>query len=102
MMKFDHVAINVADIAKSVAWYTERVGAKVLYQDDTWGLVEVGGVKLALTILNQHPAHVAFDLGAEPGEDLFRKGKTHRDGSISYYVNDPDGNAVEFIHYPTS
>ena len=101
-MKFDHVAINVSDIARAATWYTERVGAKVLYQDATWGLLEVGGVKLALTIPDQHPAHVAFDLGENPGEDVFRKGKTHRDGSISYYVNDPDGNAVEFIHYPAT
>jgi catechol 2,3-dioxygenase-like lactoylglutathione lyase family enzyme len=101
-MKFDHVAINVADIARSIAWYKERVGAEVLYQDDTWGFIRVVGVKLALTLKDQHPAHLAFDVGPNPTEEFFKGAKTHRDGSISKYVNDPDGNPVEWIHYPDS
>ena len=99
-MKFDHVAINVADIARSVAWYQEKLGAEVLYQDATWGFVRVGGAKLALTLKDQHPAHVAFDVGDNPPDEFFKGAKTHRDGSVSKYVSDPDGNSVEWIHYP--
>ncbi|MFO0910487.1 MAG: VOC family protein [Isosphaeraceae bacterium] len=99
-MKFDHVAINVNEIARSVAWYRDKVGAEVLYQDDTWAFLRVGGTKLALTLPGQHPAHLAFDIGATPPEGFFKGAKVHRDGSVSRYVTDPDGNAVEWIHYP--
>ncbi len=33
-MKFDHVALNVKDIARSVAWYKNL--AHVLYEESTW------------------------------------------------------------------
>jgi len=99
-MKFDHVAVNVADIAASVEWYSETLGAAVLYQDATWAFLEAGGVKIALTLKKQHPAHIAFDIGPNPPTEFFQKAKRHRDGSISRYVADPDGNAIEWIHYP--
>lgn len=99
-MKFDHVAVNVRDISKSVAWYVETLQANVLYKDDTWALLEAGGVKVALTLPQQHPGHLAFDIGPTPGEEFLKKAKRHRDGSVSRYVADPDGNAIEWIHYP--
>ena len=80
-MKIDHVAINVADIKKSVNWYVENMSAKVDYEDDTWAMLSIGDTKLALTIESQHPPHVAFcvedikDLGE--GAEI----KRHRDGS---------------------
>jgi catechol 2,3-dioxygenase-like lactoylglutathione lyase family enzyme len=99
-MKFDHVAVNVADVARSVEWYREALKARILYQDDTWAFLEAGGVKIALTVRRQHPSHIAFDVGKEPGEEFLRTAKRHRDGSISRYVTDPDGNAIEWIYYP--
>lgn len=99
-MKFDHVAINVSDIARSVGWYRETLGATILYQDETWAFLQIGGAKIALTQSRQHPAHIAFDVGPAPSEEFLAKAKAHRDGSISRYVVDPDGNAIEYIHYP--
>lgn len=99
-MKFDHVALNVKDISVSVRWYEEHLGARVLYQDDTWAFLEAGGVKLALTLPRQHPPHVAFDVGTAPSAEFLRKARPHRDGSVSQYVVDPDGNAIEWICYP--
>ena len=99
-MKFDHVAVNVADIAISVAWYRETLAAKVLYEDSSWAFLEAGGVKIALTVRSQHPAHIAFDIGPDPAEEFVEKAKRHRDGSISRYITDPDGNAIEWIWYP--
>ncbi len=101
-MNFDHVALNVKDIARSVEWYVKAVGAKVLYRDDTWAMLDAGGVKLALTLPNQHPRHIAFDVGRLPSEEFIRKARSHRDGSLSQYVVDPDGNAIEWIHYPAA
>ena len=44
--------------------------------------------------------YIAFDIGANPPETFFKGAKVHRDGTVSRYVSDPDGNAVEWIHYP--
>jgi catechol 2,3-dioxygenase-like lactoylglutathione lyase family enzyme len=99
-MKFDHVALNVRNISRSVEWYTGTLGAQVLYKDETWAFLEAGGMKIALTLKSQHPAHLAFDIGPEPPEGFIAKAERHRDGSISQYVTDPDGNAIEWICYP--
>lgn len=99
-MTFDHVAVNVRDVTRSVAWYREHLNATVVYQDDTWAFLEAGGVKIALTLPRQHPAHIAFDVGPEPPEGFLASAKRHRDGSVSRYIVDPDGNAIEWIHYP--
>jgi len=99
-MRFDHVAINVRNVAASVEWYRKTLGADVLYQDETWAFLEVGGVHLALTLRTQHPAHIAFDVGPVPSKEFLQKAKSHRDGTVSQYIVDPDGNAIEWIHYP--
>lgn len=101
-MRFDHVAVNVTDISRSVAWYTERLGASVLYADDSWAFLEAGGARIALTLKQQHPSHIAFDVGSEPTKEFIANAKRHRDGTVSRYEVDPDGNAVEYIHYPPS
>jgi catechol 2,3-dioxygenase-like lactoylglutathione lyase family enzyme len=99
-VRFDHVAVNVSDIARSVNWYKANLGAEVLYLDDTWAFLQAGGAKIALTLSSQHPAHMAFDVGPNPPPEFFKVAKVHRDGSVSRYVSDPDGNAIEWIHYP--
>ena len=99
-MKFDHVALNVSDIARAVEWYKETLGASELYKDATWALLLVGGMKIALTLAKQHPPHIAFDVGPDPPAEFLSTARHHRDGSVSKYILDPDGNAVEWIHYP--
>ena len=99
-MKFDHVAVHVSNVARSVAWYKETLGARVVYADATWAFLEAGGVKIALVLADQHPGHIAFDIGPAPSREFLRDARTHRDGSLSQYIADPDGNAIEWIHYP--
>jgi catechol-2,3-dioxygenase len=100
-MKFDHVALNVKEIRRSVLWYREHLHATVLHEDDTWAFLEVGGSKVALTVAHQHPPHVAFDIGPDVPSGFLDKARKHRDGSLSRYVADPDGNAIEWIYYPS-
>lgn len=103
-MQFDHVAVPSNDIAKSVEWYQQRVNAQVLYQDQTWAFLKVGGQKLALVTPTQHPPHVAVKVTEE---ELAAAAKlanvsidSHRDGTKGIYLADPFGNAVELICYP--
>ena len=94
-MILDHIAVNVENIADGVEWYCDNLlDVCILYQDETWAMLEVGGAKLALTISNQHRPHVAFRVESPP-----QGFKTHRDGSKFVYLSDPYGNVIEMICY---
>lgn len=104
-MKFDHVAINVKNINESIEWYLSRLGGELLYQDNSWGLIETCGVKIAFTLEKQHPPHICFIIDKEKKkslENLGHKFKKHRDGSLSTYINDNNGNYVEYLIWPRS
>ena len=89
-----HLAIVVTDVAASVRWYQENFACRVAYQDATWALLKFANISLALVIPAQHPPHVGFVV-----DDAARFGEltTHRDGTCSVYVEDPDGNALEMM-----
>ena len=103
-MELDHVAVPAADIAASVQWDVETLGASVLYQDGTWAFLRLGQGKLALVTPSQHPPHTAVRVeeaalakaAAEAGKPI----DSHRDGTQGIYISDPDGNQVELICYP--
>lgn len=96
------MAVPSANIAESVTWYVETLGASVLYQDGTWAFLRLGQGKLALVTPSQHPPHTAVRVSeaelahAAAGRTI----DTHRDGTKGIYVSDPDGNQVELICYP--
>jgi catechol 2,3-dioxygenase-like lactoylglutathione lyase family enzyme len=104
-VRFDHVALLVPDISAALAWWQRTVpGARILYADDSWGLLEAGGARIAFVTEGEHPQHVAFKvsseelarLAAEHGADVAR----HRDGSRSFYLETPGNGHLEVIAYP--
>ena len=104
-VQFDHVAQPVPDIAAAVRWWQRTVpGARVLYADDTWGLIEAGGAKLAFVMADQHPHHLAFKVSGEELERLAGEHgaeiSVHRDASRSFYLEAPGEARVEVIAYP--
>ena len=104
-MEFDHIAQQVPDIAEAVTWWQRTIpGTRVLFQDETWGLVEADGVKLAFVMADQHPGHLAWRVSEEELERLAGEHgaaiSPHRDGTRSFYLQGPGGQAVEIIAYP--
>ena len=97
MDKIDHIAIQTKNINESVIWYTKTFSCDVLFQDDTWALLEFNNIKLALVVPEQHPPHIAVKR-----RNLEKYGipVKHRDGSESVYINSPDKNVFELIRYP--
>ena len=97
----DHIAFKVDCIASAVSWYVAKTGAKIEYQDETWAMLNVGEIKLALVLPGEHPNHFAIrcnSLDEFPVEE--NKLDTHRDGSQFVYLSDPYGNAIEWVFYP--
>lgn len=104
-MRFDHAAQQVADIGAAIAWWRATIpGTRVLYEDKTWGLIEADGVKLAFVVADQHPNHLAWRVGWDELDELAARfavePSAHRDGSRSFYLEAPGGQAVELIAYP--
>lgn len=93
----DHIAITVENIHSSTQWYREHLNCQILYQDETWALLEFSNLKLALVSPQQHPPHFAI---CSDHPERYGKPTSHRDGSESVYVVDPDGNSIELIKYP--
>lgn len=89
-----HAALSVSDIAASVAWYQQNFRCLVAYQDATWALLKFANMSIALVIPEQHPPHmgVLHDHAAQ-----FGMLTTHRDGTRSVYIPDPDGNQIEVM-----
>ena len=88
-----HAALRVKDVNKAVEWYRQRFCCEVEYQDATWAMLKFANVRLAFVLEKQHPPHIAL-LG-EPAD--FGTPTTHRDGTSSVYLKDPDGNNVEIL-----
>lgn len=98
------MAVASRDIAASVQWYVETLGAQVLYQDATWAFLQLGQGKLALVTPAQHPPHTAVRVSEATLEAVAAgEGKAvdrHRDGTKGIYIADLDGNQIELICYP--
>ena len=101
-MNFDHVALVSKNIKNSIMWYVNNWKANILYQDETWGLIEIGSAKIAFVTKNEHPAHICFEIDDKfIDKNLNKKTfKTHRDGSSSCYIKDIDDNFIEFLFWP--
>lgn len=95
MDRIDHVAVQVDDVDRALAWYTARFDCTVEYRDSTWAFVRFENMALALVLPGQHPPHIAV-LTADAGADAV----THRDGTRSVYLTDADGNSVELLERP--
>jgi len=92
--KLHHVALAVSSIEDAIAWYTGTLRCRVVYQDETWAMLELDNVRLALVTRDQHPPHIGF---MRPDAERFGRLRPHRDGTRSVYIQDPSGNAVEIL-----
>jgi catechol 2,3-dioxygenase-like lactoylglutathione lyase family enzyme len=110
-----HVAIHVSDVERSVRFYRDLLGLEPGWKtEEDWTILTCGEDDLALikkTPGALHPPHFGFrvdsaaqvDAAYERLKDKVRITKApadHRDGSRSFYFDDPDGNAVEIIFDP--
>ena len=101
MKKVDHIAVLVENLDISQKWYEEVCGAMLVFEDQKYRRMQMENVTIALIDKKYyhypHFAIIVHDYGNLPsnlGEIIH-----HRDGTTGCYVEDPDGNMVEFIHY---
>lgn len=105
-LEFDHIALTSTNVAKDIEFYESRFSKiGILYQDDSWAFLEIGGIKVAFVSQGEHPPHMAFrvktrEILEEMAATNDKTIKVHRDKSESFYLHDPSGNAIEIVFYP--
>ncbi len=92
--RLHHVALPVDDIGAAVEWYRLHFDVRVIHKDESWALLRFTNIDLAFVLPSAHPPHIAAEC-ADCGR--FGPLSVHRDGTSSVYVQDPWGNAVEFM-----
>ena len=116
-----HVALNVRDVRKSLAFYSTVLGMKLEWMpDEENAYLTSGSDNLALHQLApgsepgliQTVHHIGFvvrlpedvdrwaDRIRRQGITLAAPPKTHRDGARSFYFHDPDGLLIQLIYHP--
>ena len=117
----DHIVLDVVDVEKSLAWYTDVLGLEPMRVDE-WrrGEVLFPSVRiddatiidlLPLEATGENINHFCLVIAATDLDELARSGEVDvvdgpgtrfgaRGDATSLYVRDPDGNTVELRHYP--
>ena len=117
-----HLALKVSDVDRAKAFYVRVFGMKLVWQPDPDNAYLSSGCdNLALhrgdsekTAADaQRLDHLGFivptiaDVEAgyawaqSSGVEIVHELKHHRDGSVSFYIRDPDGNVIQALYEPT-
>lgn len=114
-----HLALRVGDVPRAVAFYERVFGMRVVWQPDPDNAYLSSGCDNLALHRGAHgePAAGALDhLGfvvptiAEveagwhaaqaAGLEIVHPLRHHRDGSVSFYIRDPDGNVIQLLYEP--
>jgi len=113
-----HLALRVRDVQVAARFYTEAFGMRVVWQPDARNLylssgtdnlalheeagVAEGGAldHLGFIVESADEVHAAAAALRARGVPIAREPALHRDGSVSCYCRDPDGNLVQILWLP--
>lgn len=117
----NHLALYIKNFAECEHFYVDLLGMTVDWRPDADNLyLTSGSDNLALhrapadfaPSTHQHVDHMGFKLLNRDDVDAWHEylrannvaikaaPKDHRDGTRSFYCEDPDGNVVQMIYYP--
>ncbi len=112
--RLGHIAIRVSDINRAKSFYLS-LGMKLIWDDEDWCYLEAGPGKDGLALLGPKykvaGPHFAFHFTEKREiEEIHRQLNDagvqigslhdHRDGTASFYLQDPDGNWLEMLFHP--
>jgi len=114
VQRLGHVAIRVEDIERAKDFYI-ALGMNLVWQDIDWCYLEAGSSRDGLALLGpgykSAGPHFAFHFSDKSQvenlqHELQNKGvkvgdlHNHRDGTASFYLQDPEGNWLEMLYEP--
>ena len=97
----DHVALLVDDLKISEKWYLETLGGEITHRQENYVRLKVENTNIALLDNSYATSKPHIGILCSNFCDLPKIGTkvSHRDGTTGVYLQDPDGNTIEFIHY---
>jgi len=113
-----HLALRVRDVRAASDFYRSVFGMRVVWQPDPQNVyLSSGGDNLALhedpnatsggaldhlgfLVASADDVHAAAATFRARGVPIAHEPRTHRDGSVSCYCRDPDGNLVQVLYLP--
>ncbi len=115
-----HLALRVRDVPRAVEFYQRVFGMHVVWQPDpdsaylssgcdnlalhrgAHGEPEAGALDhLGFVVSTIAEVEAAWRAAQTEGLDVARPLRHHRDGSVSFYIRDPDGNVIQLLYEPT-
>lgn len=114
MTRLGHVAVRVKDMGRAKRFY-ESLGMRLTWDAEDWAYMQSpqtgDGVALLSPDYRAAGAHFAFHyrhrVEVDQAHDRleaegYRVGPVHdhRDGTASFYLQDPDGNWLELLYEP--
>jgi catechol 2,3-dioxygenase-like lactoylglutathione lyase family enzyme len=115
-----HLALRVSDVDRAREFYARVFGMRLVWQPDPDNAYLTSGIdNLALHRADtgdparqvlDHLGFVAGSIGeveaahtwaASVGLDIAKPLAHHRDGSVSFYLRDPDGNVIQVLYEPS-
>ena len=113
-----HVALRVRDVRVAAAFYADTFGMRVVWAPDAHNVyLSSGSDNLALhedpaaggggaldhlgfLVETPEAVHAAAEALRGRNVALAQEPRAHRDGSVSCYCRDPDGNLVQILYLP--
>lgn len=111
----NHITFSVSNLEKSIEFYKNVFGAKLLVKGDSLAYFDLNGLWLALNVENDIPrkeiydsyTHISFSIDEKDYEQILRKLKDlsvdikegrprHKEEGRSIYFRDLDGHLFEF------
>jgi catechol 2,3-dioxygenase-like lactoylglutathione lyase family enzyme len=113
-----HLALKVRDVRAAARFYGETFGMRIVWEPDAENVyLSSGSDNLALhqdahaapggaldhlgfLVATAADVHAAAELLRARGVPIAREPAEHRDGSVSCYCRDPDGNLIQVLYLP--
>ena len=112
--RLGHIALRVKNLDRAKSFYI-NLGMTLIWDDNDWCYLETGESKDGLALLGTSyksaGPHFAFHF--EDKEEIFNIHNDlkisgikvapihdHRDGTASFYMQDPEGNWLEMLYIP--
>lgn len=113
-----HLALKVRDVQRAAAFYSDVFGMRVVWAPDPENVylssgtdnlalhedrdVTEGGAldHLGFLVDTEDEVHAAADALRERQVPIDKAPRVHRDGSVSCYCRDPDGNLIQILYLP--
>ena len=117
-----HLALKVKNFKECFVFYTQVLGMKVDWKPDDQNVYLTNGVDnlaihydenisdvkndsrlyhFGILIKNKDDIDVYIKHMRDNNVKIHKDKKIHRDNSVSFYVEDPDGNILQILWHPT-